>query len=237
MVKSVMGPVFQKKIKSIIELRLTRVMFLVGLFLFISLKSFTQTATISGDAMVCQGSAAPLITFTGAGGIPEYTFTYTINGGGPMSVSTTGGSSIVTLPSLTGVAGTFVYTLVDVTDGNLGTQPATGSVTVVVNALPSVTFLAQPGANTCIGANVTYTTEDLMSNYVWGFPGTSDIDYIIISGGTVTSNTVTVKFLTTTSKTLTINYTNSEGCAAASPTSSIITTVNPLPQTSAIYHQ
>jgi hypothetical protein len=68
-----------------------------------------------------------------------------------------------------------------------------------------------------------------MSNYVWGFPGVAGTDYVIDGGGTTGTNTVTLHYLTAGSKTVTINYTNSNGCTAAAATSSLPTTVTPLP--------
>jgi hypothetical protein len=118
-----------------------------------------------------------------------------------------------------------------------GTTEMTGSAVLTENSLPVVTFITQPGTNTCIGVDVTYTTEESMTDYLWGFTGNIDVDYSITSGGTSDHNTVTLKYLTTGSKTVTINYTNSDGCTAASATSSTATTANPLPATSAIYHQ
>lgn len=121
--------------RNINEFRLIKALLLVGLFLLVTLQAFAQTATITSNATVCQGATAPTITFTGSAGTPDYTFTYTINGGGPLTISTTGGTSIVTLPASTSIADTITYSLVSVTDGNLITQSATGSVTVVVNPL------------------------------------------------------------------------------------------------------
>jgi len=112
-------------------------------------------------------------------------------------------------------------------------NPAEKSVTVVGNPLPVPSFTTQPGANACIGVDVTYTTEASMSSYVWGFSGTSNSDYSITSGGTSTSNTVTLKWLTQGSKTVTINYTNAAGCAGLAAALSTIT-VNPLPNTGEI---
>ena len=102
---------------------------------------------------------------------------------------------------------------------------STHAISVVVNALPTVTFTTQSGANTCISTNAIYTTQTGMTNYVWGYSGVSGIDYNIISGGTSTSNTVTLQYLTNISNTVTINYTNSNGCRAATLTSSNATTV------------
>jgi uncharacterized protein YjdB len=101
------------------------------------------------------------------------------------------------------------------------------STTFVVNTKPTVIFTAEPGATACINTDVTYTTQAGQSNYVWVVPGTLGTDYSITSGGIGSgSNTVTLKWLTTGSKIVTINYNNAIGCAASTATSSIATTVN-----------
>jgi hypothetical protein len=95
---------------------------------------------------------------------------------------------------------------------------------VTVNALPTPTFTAQPGATACANTDVTYITEAGKSNYVWTLPGTAGIDYSITSGGTSIDNALSVQWKTAGSKTVTINYTS--GCAAPSATSSSPTTVS-----------
>jgi len=98
------------------------------------------TATILGDATICENSTPPVVTFTGAGSIAPYRFTYTVNGI-TKTVSTTSGNS-VTIPASTSSAGVFTYTLVSV-QGNSPSgcsQNQTGSATVVVNALPTATI-------------------------------------------------------------------------------------------------
>lgn len=103
----------------------------------------------------------------------------------------------------------------------------TSIVNITVNARPVPTYTVQPGAASCIGTDVTYTTQSGMSNYIWTVPGTLNTDYSITSGGIGTgSNTVTLKWLTTGSKTITVNYTSvCTGISAASNT----TTVGDLP--------
>jgi hypothetical protein len=102
------------------------------------------------------------------------------------------------------------------------------AVTATVNSRPTPTFTVQPGATANTGADVTYTTQNGMSGYVWTFPGTLTTDYTITSGGTSTDHTVTLKYVTNGSKTVTINYT-ANGCNAASATSSTPTTVSMIP--------
>ena len=106
--------------------------------------------------------------------------------------------------------------------------------TITVNPLPIVTFTAQPGANACASTNVTYTTQSGMSSYVWGFPGTAGVDYNIISGGTSVSNTVTLQYFTAGPQTVTVNYTNANGCTAATATSSTPTTIQLAPVITAV---
>lgn len=100
------------------------------------------------------------------------------------------------------------------------------ATTFVINARPTVSFTAQPGATACTFSNVTYTTQAGQTNYVWTIPGILNTDYTIVSGGTSTSNTVTLQWLTTGTKTVTINYTNASGCAATAAVSSTATTVS-----------
>jgi hypothetical protein len=75
------------------------------------------TASIAGTVAVCQNAAAPNITFTGAVGTAPYTFTYTINGGSPLTVTTVSGNS-VTIPAPTNVVGLFTYNLLSVQEGS-----------------------------------------------------------------------------------------------------------------------
>lgn len=100
------------------------------------------------------------------------------------------------------------------------------ATTFVINARPTVTFTAQPGAAACTFNDLTYTTQAGQTNYIWTVPGVLGTDYTITSGGIGTSsNTVTLQWLTTGVKTVTINYSNASGCAASSATSSTATTV------------
>jgi hypothetical protein len=105
----------------------------------------------------------------------------------------------------------------------------TQAITITVNAKPTVTFTAQPGAAACTNTDVVYSTQSGQSNYVWVIPGVLGTDYSITSGGTGVDNTVTLKWLTVGTKTVTVNYRNASGCSANAPTSSTATLVNPTP--------
>ncbi|NJK93623.1 MAG: hypothetical protein HC905_00680, partial [Bacteroidales bacterium] len=68
----------------------------------------------------------------------------------------------------------------------------------------------------------TYTTQSGKSNYAWSVTGTIGTDYIITSGGTPGDNNLTLKWLSTGSKTVTVNYTGG-GCSGITPASKTIT--------------
>ena len=91
------------------------------------------TATVSGTTTVCRNAAAPSITFTGANGLAPYTFTYSINGGGAQTVTTTVGNSVtVSVPTAT--AGIYTYDLSSVLSANACNNLQSGSASVTVDA-------------------------------------------------------------------------------------------------------
>jgi len=146
------------------------------------------TATISGTTSVCQGGTSSVITFTGAGGTAPYTFTYTLNGGSPQTISTSGTDNFVTLAVDTSLAGTFTYTLVSVHDATTPVDEMTqsGTATVTVTAQPDAslggtgsgtTFNGLPAFTICSNSsslftftNTSSTTSTLNTSYTidWG---------------------------------------------------------------------
>jgi hypothetical protein len=95
------------------------------------------TATISGSISVCQHTAMPAITFTGANGTAPYTFTYNINGGTTITTSTISGNS-ATVNAQTAVSGTYVYNLLSVqgSSPNLCTNNLNVSATIIIKPAP-----------------------------------------------------------------------------------------------------
>ncbi|MBK7712906.1 MAG: Ig-like domain-containing protein [Bacteroidales bacterium] len=128
-----------------------------------------------------------------------------------------------------------IYTVTAIHGVTLCTNNMSGSQTITQYPLPVPTFTAQPGAASCSSASVTYTTQPGQSNYIWGFTGIAGTDYTITSGGTLSSNSVTLMWLTTGSKSVTINYSDANGCTAVTPTSSsaTIVTISPAAPTGA----
>jgi hypothetical protein len=151
------------------------------------------------------------------------------------SSSTTGGTSLgaangAQTSSYTpqaASAGTLYYYCV--VTGSCGSASSAVSGAFVVNVLPTPIFIVAPGSQECQNDDVVYTTQSGQSNYVWSVPGTAGVDYSITSGGIGANNyTVTLKWLTTGNKTVTVNYDNSSGCSGMAAASSTIT-VNPVP--------
>src|SRR5664280_602703 len=191
----------------------------------------TPTFIVQPGATAC---SATNVTYTTQPGQTNYVWSFTGSLGTDYSITSGGAgtNNTVTLKWLT--AGSKTVTINYTNAGGCTATTATSSTATVVSALPVVTFTAQPGVSACVGSNVTYTTQTGMTSYVWVFPGVLNTDYSITSGGTGTDNTVTMKYLTASSKTVTINYTNAGGCTATTATSSTATVVSALPNTSAI---
>lgn len=96
------------------------------------------TGAIAGNTAVCQHSASPVISFSGANGSAPYTFTYSINNGANQTITATGNT--VTVSVSTAVAGSFVYKLISVSDnGSAVFSPTQNNIVkVTVNQAPVV---------------------------------------------------------------------------------------------------
>jgi len=147
-------------------------------------------ANLSGTTTVCQNATSPSLTFTGSGGTAPYTFTYNINGGPNVTVTTTSGNS-VTITAPTGTPGSFVYNLVSVQDASPSVcmQVQTGSATITVRSLPTATIngtttVCQGGAN----QTITLTGSGGVSPYTFVYNINSGPNLQI----TTSSNSVTL---------------------------------------------
>lgn len=193
----------------------------------------TPSATISGTTPVCHNEPTlPKITFTGSAGDAPYTFTYTINGGSPQTVTTASGNS-VTIDAPTNAVGTFTYALVNVTDanGSLCTQNANGTAVITVNPLPTATITGT--TSLCRNATqplITFTGANATAPYTFTYQ---------VNGGPVQSvttssgNSVTVPVPTGTDGTYTYNLLSvMDGSVTAcrqNQSGSAVVTVFPLP--------
>jgi subtilisin-like proprotein convertase family protein len=178
------------------------------------------TATISSSAAAaCQNGTAPTVTFTGAGGLANYTFTYKIstNGvyGGLQTVVSSGNSATVPVSTIA-PGSTYIYTLVSVQDGKSCAQAQTGSVTVYINPLPTVS-ITNPAAvcspstvDLTLAGVTTGSTAGLLYTY-WTNSGASSA---LPAPASVAAGTYYIK------------GTSAAGCATIKP---VVVTVNTTP--------
>lgn len=190
------------------------------------------TATISGTTVVCQNAISPFITFTGANSTAPYKFTYKINGGSNLTVTTTSGNS-VTVAVPTGTPGTYVYTLVSVQDASSTAciQNQTGSATVTVNGLPTATISGTTAV--CLNATqplITFTGANGTAPYKFTYTINSGSNLTVT---TTSGNSVTVPAPTTTAGTFTyslvsVQESSSTACSQLQSGNAVIT-IHPLP--------
>jgi len=125
---------------------------------------------------------------------------------------------------------TTYYRLQQTSGGTCGTV-ITDTVKVTVNTLPTPT-ISGPAPVCATTTTSVYTTEPGMTNYVWAVSAGG----LITSDETVPDNSITVTWNTIGTQTVSVNYTNLDGCSAATVTVKTVT-VDPLPATSPIYHK
>ena len=172
----------------------------------------TGGPTITGPAMACVGSSGNVYS-TESG---HTNYQWTVSSGG--TVTAGGGSSDNSVTVTWNTAGTSTVSVL-YTSTPQWVTPAVFTATVNPLPVPTITGLA----SVCEGTtDVPYTTEAGMTGYSW----------TIYSGGTITggqgTNTVTVTWITAGAKTISVNYSNGNGCTGASATVKNIT-VNALP--------
>jgi hypothetical protein len=144
------------------------------------------SASISGSATVCAGASAPVVTMTGSGGTAPYVFTYEVNGGAYQTITSTGASAQIAVP--THQTGTFVYRLISVRDASSTscTNIQSGTATIVVNTMPITPVVSTAVTHLCNGANtiISVTNSDAGLSYQWYRNGS------LLSSGPASSITV-----------------------------------------------
>ncbi len=188
------------------------------------------TATILGTTAVCQNAPSPNITFTGSSGTAPYTFTYKINGGPDLTVSTSSMSNTVTVPHNTNMAGGFSYTLVSVSDSYCS-QNQSGSATITVNPLPTASISGT--TQVCQNApfpTITFTGSNGMAPYTFTYKinGGADLTITTTSGNSVSLNQTTAAAGTFVYSLVSVKDASSTQCSQSQSGSATIT-VNPLP--------
>jgi len=139
----------------------------------------------------------------------------TLSGPGSISwfSSSSGGSALATSATLVNSSVYYAET-----SQNSCVSSSRTAVTVTIIPVPTPTFTSEVNS-VCQGSSGNlYTTQPGNSNYVWSVSAGGTIT----SGGTSTSNSVTVTWNTAGSQTVSVNYSNGS-CSAASPTVSNVT--------------
>ena len=179
--------------------------------LSITISSITPTIIDKGQTVTFSNSVA--------GGLTPYTISY--------SVTSIGGGIKIGAYSVTGNVITFSltgeYAVTSTVTDSLGKAvSSSNSITVTVNALPTVTLTASPASQTTIdtGNSVTFTNTTANGTqpytYIWSYPSAQGITQ---SGNTFTFNN-------TGNFTITLTIVDAVGVVASS---SVLITVNPSP--------
>ncbi|MES2284647.1 MAG: PKD domain-containing protein [Bacteroidota bacterium] len=189
------------------------------------------TATVSGTTAVCKNDASPIITFTGADATPPYTFTYTLNSGTNLTVSTSGGNSVsVIVP--TNTASVYTYSLISVLDASSTacSQTQNGGATVTVNPLPTATITGTTAVcKNATAPGITFTGASATAPYTFTYTVNGVTQPTVVSTG----NSVTVLVPTFVAGTFTYSLVSvmdaSSTTCSQTQSGSATVIVNPLP--------
>ncbi|MCX6247800.1 MAG: T9SS type A sorting domain-containing protein [Bacteroidetes bacterium] len=172
--------------------------------------------TITGPASVCAGSTGNVYTTQGG----QTNYLWVVSAGGSITAGGGTGNNTVTVTWNTAGARTVSVNYTNAA-GCTALTPTVYNVTV--NALPVPTITGPASVCVTSTGNV-YTTEAGMTNYLWNVSAGGSIT----AGGGTGNNTVTVTWNTVGAQTVSVNYTNANGCTAVAPTVYNVT-VNALP--------
>jgi large repetitive protein len=156
--------------------------------------------TITGNANPCTGLSTVYTTQAGMTG-----YSWTLSAGG--MITTGQGSNVITVVWNTAGAQTACVTYTN-TDGCTNSSPVCYAITVKQGPTPTITGA---GAVCLNSGYYTYTTQTGMTSYFWS----------VSAGGTLNSgqgtNIATVSWSASGPQSVSVNYTNANGCAAAAP--------------------
>lgn len=189
----------------------------------VSANSQVITPSLGGQARCNDGSPFNAISVGAGTGL---TYQWYRNSANNITFGTSidGATSNTYIPENSGVGDSYYYVEVSsLTCGGIVKSEVSGLFRV--NPLPLVTFIEEPTGTFCVGLDVTYRTQAGQSKYTWLIPGVSGIDYVITSGGTTTSNFVTLQWKTPGTKSVSVSHDNVNGCTVPNLTKSSNTTV------------
>jgi len=173
--------------------------------------------TITGPVTACKGTGGNIYT-TETG---KSNYQWSVSSGGTIQSGTSTNTVSVQWDSVGSRTISVNYTNAQ---GCSGLIPVSSSVMVYPRPIPTI---SGPDS-VCVTSNGnTYSTQSGMTNYVWSIsPGG-----LVTAGGTTTSNFITVTWTTTGNKTVSVSYTNANGCSPVSATVlPVYVNVLPVPQ-------
>ncbi|MEI8048905.1 MAG: PKD domain-containing protein, partial [Bacteroidota bacterium] len=183
-------------------------------FVYIVTVNSLPVPSVSGPASVCANTTGNI--YTTQAGFSNYTWSISTGGTITSGAGTNSISVSWTTPGSRNVSVNY--------SNSFGCAAVAATVyPVTVNSLAAPT-IEGPSSVCANSANSVYTTEIGNINYAWSYSAGGTL----ISGGTSTSNTITIMWNTPGAKTVSVNYTNASACAASSATVFNVT-VNPLP--------
>ncbi len=170
---------------------------------------------ISGPVSVCQSTNGVVYSILPVANAISYS--WTLPAGASINGSSTGNSISVDFGAAA-VSGNISVTGVN----GCGTSFNPSVLPVALHARP----VAGLSGSVLVNLNdvATYTTDAGMSNYNWSVSAGGQI----VSGGGNSDNTITIRWITGGSQSVSVNYENSDNCTALSP-SLLSVTVNELP--------
>lgn len=173
--------------------------------------------TLAGPSPVCINSTGNV--YTTEAGMSNYI--WAVSTGGTITGGGTAANNSVTVTWNT--AGPRTVS-VNYTNGSNCTAASPTLFNITVNPLPVVTISGPAFVCRNIPGNL-YTTEPGMSNYVWTYTGTGRTT---TAGGNSTSNTATITWTLPGAKTVSVSYTNANGCTGTAATISVTAQVAPV---------
>lgn len=170
--------------------------------------------TITGPASACAGTSGHV--YSTQTSMTNYQWSLT-SGGTIMSGQ---GTASVTVTWNAGGPQTVYVNYSNASNCNASTAAA---FPVTINPAPVAVISGPPSVCLNSTGNI-YSTQSAMSNYIWKVSSGGTIT----AGGATSNNTVTVRWDTAGPQSVSVGYTNAQGCSSISPTSYPVT-VNPLP--------
>lgn len=156
--------------------------------------SVLPSAIINGTTSVCQNGGTFPVVFTGINGVAPYTFTYSINGGADLTVTSEASSENATVLVPLSTAGVFTYTLKEISDASLCTNLQSGTAIVTVNSIATASISGTTSVcKNDISPVITFTGSNGTAPYSFTYTVNGGTPQIINSiGNSVTLNVPTV---------------------------------------------